>query len=704
LKTEKVELTFEKGLLSSQEDSKLPPGFVHELSNWEPEPQGGLRCRRGWAWGAPAPSNMIGRRFNGIGSFSIQSGVETPKRVQQKSTIFTGNIAVGSYQRQTIRGNLLIASVAIQARSSAVISAPAGWTLQQRTERQGTDANGTVFTILATFTYEDAPARIADEVFPINGTVDGGYLLLMEVTGVAGAAFDQKASNNGRSTTVSTGTTPTTIQANEYWFAAMAWNLGVKESTLPSNGFVRVRHFTGPEAPLLSAMWSEKAVTATGAASTSLTLPSTQDWVGQVFTFKAKVRTQTGGRVMLAQNRKDATGYHIWAIDREAIDSTEWQLVATQAIGDPGWPVDFTSGVGVVVWTAPTFSNLLRWDAVLASGNIGGSPPGRTVRFHKNRFFVGGTVANPTRLHWSALGSFSDWATANNAGNLEVVQEDGEPIEDLHTFEDTLLIAKRNSLHLLSGSGPQSFDLHQLSSGGGAPGRCICPTPYGAVVAGVDRVWLYEGGFVREISEPIENSYRWSGRWVTTAYLNRTVYICDEGSGIIWAHNFDHGTWWVEEVSRQDEAPACIYTYDDKLLYAPKDAAEVPPLLFRRHPRGDRVRDQQLPETFIAETQQYWFTSIGPITPRHLYLQLRQRGGDSSHTPLRVTPIYDGEAYPTQEVKPRDAPGVYRERVDCAKPAVYGCKFRFELPMEAQFSSLMDIERAELVYDLEEPR
>src|SRR3990167_5044829 len=83
-------LSFEKGLLESQEPSAVPEGFATELLNWVPEPGGGLRVRRPWLKGSVTGSGFPAtRRCRGIGTFA------RPRSPFRRQEITGGNSASG---------------------------------------------------------------------------------------------------------------------------------------------------------------------------------------------------------------------------------------------------------------------------------------------------------------------------------------------------------------------------------------------------------------------------------------------------------------------------------------------------------------------------------------------------------------------------------------------------------------------------------
>lgn len=189
----------------------------------------------------------------------------------------------------TSKGNCLICYVITKASSGglspAYVSGMTGWTY-------GWVENG--LTRLHFWYKSDAVAESGAKTITFDRACfrAGG---LFEYDGLAVSAIDVGTNAVGNSTTVSTGTTAVTTQANELWFAVGGFNSNstAMSMDLPTNGFTEVGDSSGFtvgggsqfEVRVKSA---QKNVTATGAANTTWGLPSAREWLGCVFTFKAR--------------------------------------------------------------------------------------------------------------------------------------------------------------------------------------------------------------------------------------------------------------------------------------------------------------------------------------------------------------------------------------------------------------------------------
>jgi hypothetical protein len=523
-----------------------------------------------------------------------------------------------------------------------------------------------------------------------------------EYSGFTTGVLDVTATNSGISTAPDSGTTTATTQAGELWFGALA-SQGVDAQSNPSNGFSLLEQNSGGTSGMAA---YAKTVSATGTANVGATLPNSVQWYGAIVTFKqaASSSSTSTGHYLVAQD--DTTGHKIYSITGSNVAGGTWNLIETITNSFSTRAVAFASGLLGVIYTSPYWSSPRRWNGTTAAA-VSAAPPGRCICFHKNRFFIGGTAVQPSRLHYCALSDYTDWTTVNDAGSFDIAEDDGDAIEDIVSIQNGILIAKENSLHFLSGSGPDDFNRSQMDSGGGAPGRCICPTPYGAILAGLDHVWLWQGGSPELISKPIEDTYGITGDFVSTAYIDGIVYICDEGNGNIFAFNLVTGTWHVEKFSNANEGPAHVFAHRDKLFFGPQAATTYSLLNYRPFPTT-RARDASVAQTFRAYTPEIWPGGPGQVvTPFFLHMKIRQHGGTSSDAGITVTPIYDGTTIDAKTVSPQNgAPLTFRAVVpigdDKHGKGISRAVLQLAQTVTSSQSSIMDIEEMLLEYDIEE--
>jgi hypothetical protein len=570
--------------------------------------------------------------------------------------------------------------------TAPTLTPPAGWTAVQ------TDTEGPMRATLYHIT--DADPRSGSESFTLDRNCDWA-LSLAEYTG--GLTFDTAvdAVASGTSTAPSVaGAGATTLTGAQKVLLIGFIGVGQDGSaqSAPGGGFAVV---DGVDEGLLYS----KVITANETPTVSATLSVSAPWVAIVSAYESGSTGEPQSHLLVADD--DGTNFDILAILVESLASGSWTSAdADLVVADRSLPVAFASGLGLAIWTHPGMANTRKWDGTTAA-NLGGIPPeGRAAAFYRNRFFIGST----DDLYFTALGNAEDW-TGTDAGNLAVGQGDGEDIEDLAVLADGLVIAKRNSLWFLSGTGPDNFELHPLIPGKGYPGRCLCPTPYGVVVASQKQVWLWSGGAPQVISDGIEGQYDVGGAYVTTAYADDVAYICDRGTGTIWAYDLRREAWWTETIQTASEKPATIASHEDHLLYGPSAGTVISLLAYRDEPGGERQRDRGIAETLRATSPLIPLPIDRPFTPLHLFLQVRQRGGDSTDAGLVITPVYNDDEATAKTVSPKDGGDqVFRTRVDVpSAKALFRVRLELEQTMTTTDEAVLEVERAELVGQLADP-
>lgn len=582
--------------------------------------------------------------------------------------------------------------VAYKALTTApTITPPAGWTLVQ-SDTEGPMRNSLYHVV-------QAASRSGAETFTFDRSCAiESYLLEFEGTGEHDAVVSAVASGTSTAPSVS-DVDSTTMVANQKALVLGLVGVGTKDvaQSAPTNNMVEGAG--GGTGARLIVYW--KVITVNAAQSFGVTLSASAPWVAALTAYKSALGSVSAGSYLVAHD--DLTNFDIWAIDRDSLDSGVWtEIDPNLTATNRQLPVAFASGLGVILYTHPNFANTRSYNGTAAS-NVAAAPEGRAIAFYRNRFFIGGSAANPTRLWYSDLGSSTSWPALSF---LEVNQEDGEPIEDIAPTEDGLLIAKRSSLWFLAGTGPDSFELHRLGGhAGGHPGRCIHWTSHGAIIAGRHSVWLWSGGEPQAVSRAIEEQYELGGSFVSTACDGDVIFVCDSGNGTIWSYDIPNQTWTRENVNAAGEFPAHIIMNGSELIYGPSAGTVTSLLAYRDEALGVRARDH-LAETFLAHTGEMWIGEAQrPFTPKSLYLQIRQRGGGAGDAPLVLTPKYEGEAQASQNIEPRAGGSqTFRERLDVGyEQGLMKVQFLFKQIMTTTDDAVLELERATLVGLVGEP-
>ena len=720
-------ITFAEGLLESQESSKVPIGFTTDLINWVPEPSGGLRVRgsysKGSVTGLPAT-----RRCLGIGMFTRYTDpaiAQVTSPVQFTVAENTNVTPVFTWGTPTQLGSLILILLAVgnsdTGLAETITTTATGWTARQALSGTGT-GSGNAY---GWYEKANAAAQQGDQT-PINvalstgagGTADTLYVTawMVEITGVASSPFD--VTGTGTSTTTATANTGATAQASELLLGfGAARDTGVSTFSLStaSSGwseYTEAGQAVGSDYQV-GAIYS-KVVRATGTQALAVTSSTTADRLDvRLVTYKgwntASSPTDKIETWLSADN--DTATYDIWSVDRADLAAGTFATIDTN-LGSTtaGAPMAFTMGLGACWYTAASLTGIRKYDGVTAS-TVAGSPVGaRCIAIHRERLWAAGSAALPSRLQFSQIGDGNTWS-GTGTGYFDVGRDDGETIEDITPFLDGLVTGKRTSLHYLVGANTDQFQLVQLNAGGAAPGRSVLATPYGCVIAGREMVFLFDGSTVTPIGRAIERSYGVAdGAFVSLSYIDGSIYIADGTAGKIFVFDLNGGTWRTEQMGDgTTESASVLYNYGDIQLLGPKTGTVGSLLNYRSFPDPTRGKDyDSLEEVFLAQTGDLPLAGARqPITPRNLYLQLRQRGGDTTESGLVVTPIFDGiDGTDTDELI--GDPGVRRTVVP-GFPQIGGSSVntvgvRFAQTVPSGESSVTDIEDCFMDYIVEGPR
>lgn len=326
-----------------------------------------------------------------------------------------------------------------------------------------------------------------------------------------------------------------------------------------------------------------------------------------------------------------ATEYEIYRVLRDEITSGTWVKIdeVTDALSTDSW-VAFAQGAGKLVWSSSTLTQ----PRVITLNPLGAenvtdmlSRAGRCVAYHKDRMFIAGSSDNPSRLYFSDIGVPTDFTTLTDF--LDIGGDDGEAIQDIISVEGLLLVCKTNRLYLVSGSGIESFFVNELPGGSAASGRCVVRTPYGTIVAGVDDIWVVQGGAVDPMSRPLGAGYRITGN-VSCAYAQDSALIADSGSGSVWRANLVTGAWMLEPtaITATPNPVYNVFSLNGRLYYGTNDSTTQ--VGGTRQLSSGRDYDETT-GGLVLRASTGRMSMLGPsykYTPRNLFLQLRSHDPD----------------------------------------------------------------------------
>lgn len=132
------------------------------------------------------------------------------------------------------------------------------------------------------------------------------------------------------------------------------------------------------------------------------------------------------------------------------------------------WTYSQMNDLAIFVGGARATDVPIKWNGAGNAAILAGTPPVGTFGLQaNNRFFIGNTVANPSRINWSILGNPEDW-TGAGSGSSDVSTNDGDTLVGAALLGvDHLLMFKQNSIHeLVIRTSP--FPLFPLFRGVGA--------------------------------------------------------------------------------------------------------------------------------------------------------------------------------------------------------------------------------------------
>lgn len=149
----------------------------------------------------------------------------------------------------------------------------------------------------------------------------------------------------------------------------------------------------------------------------------------------------------------------------------------------------------------------IKWTGSGNAALLGGTPPVGAFGLAANRhFFIGNTVANPSRIYWSVLGNPEDWS-GSGSGSQDVSDNDGDTLVGASIIGlDTMLLFKQNSVHTLSIRTPP-YALFPLFSNTGAISKMGIVDVEGIVyfITGEPRMKATDGTKVISFPDSIDN-------------------------------------------------------------------------------------------------------------------------------------------------------------------------------------------------------
>lgn len=223
--------------------------------------------------------------------------------------------------------------------------------------------------------------------------------------------------------------------------------------------------------------------------------------------------------------------------------NSRWEIIEAPAAAQG--PVYMMNGIDpALYWTGA--GNVALWTT--AAGPA--LPNGQFCIYFKNKVWVAGTSANPSRLFWSDVGDPRSFPAANV---VDFDPNDGDVITGLGTAGPYLLVFKKNKM----------FRVYDLNTGandpvstsiGAASHRSIVESPIGTFFLSYDKgIYLYNGSSLKQISERItptvDGVVAANKNIAAGGYYNNHYYLCVTPAGasnnsLVLDYDVQLDSWW----------------------------------------------------------------------------------------------------------------------------------------------------------------
>ena len=193
------------------------------------------------------------------------------------------------------------------------------------------------------------------------------------------------------------------------------------------------------------------------------------------------------------------------------------------------------------------------------------------ITVHKGRVWC----SKGSTLYYSAIGSYSDFTTPDDAGYINDFHTDTADIICMHSYKDYLAIYKRERIYLLSGSNPEDFAVSLFADRGAYAGNTVVNVDNKQIFMSDGIYALEQVGELNqirlgsEISEKIRKEFdnfdksrlgeafavHYSAKhqvWFFVPYFDKTYFHT------IWINDYLNRCWY-KRVVPQNLTAACIF-------------------------------------------------------------------------------------------------------------------------------------------------
>ena len=243
---------------------------------------------------------------------------------------------------------------------------------------------------------------------------------------------------------------------------------------------------------------------------------------------------------------------------------------------------NFLNGILITTESDPLFyiKNNETFDVVDCNLNdLSGEPLlGAVLTVFKGRVWA----AKDATIYYSALGTYNDFESENDAGYINEFHTDTSSITALKPYKDYLAIYKKNSVYLLTGTSPENFAIVPFANKGAVGANSILNVENKQYFLSNGIFALEQVGELNQIQLGSEISAKIKDEFSLFGGLQNTICLHYEKKSQIWCFfpyaddNYFHTIWindyvnkaWYKRVVPQNIVTAClfdgyIYTADE---------------------------------------------------------------------------------------------------------------------------------------------
>lgn len=204
---------------------------------------------------------------------------------------------------------------------------------------------------------------------------------------------------------------------------------------------------------------------------------------------------------------------------------------------------------------------------------------GASMAVYKGRIWV----AKDATIYYSALGTYNDFTTADDAGYINEFHTDTGSITALKPYKDYLAVYKDDSVYLLSGTSPDDFAITLFANKGAVGTNSIVNVENKQYFLSNGIFALEQVGELNQIQLGSEISQKIKQEFSLFGQLKNTICLHYEAKSQIWFFfpyaddAYFHTIWvndyvnkaWYKRVVPQNIVTACIY--NNSVYTADKD-------------------------------------------------------------------------------------------------------------------------------------